>query len=117
VALVLLDDDRRGADVHLLDDTRWPVQRLCGIPTIAAGSQSVVEGAAVDLLRGEGGALVPGVARPAAAPAFVLVWWRAGLGRLDDVGGRGLRRGRVTPRELLRSEITSAGWQILQPAW
>src|SRR5262249_11149891 len=54
----------------------------------------VVGGAAVDLLRWEGGALVPGVARLAAALAFVLAWWRGGLGRLDDVGGRGLRRGR-----------------------
>src|SRR3954467_15670573 len=54
----------------------------------------MIEGPAVDRLGGEGGALVLGVPGLAADPAPVLALRRRWLGRLDDVGGRGLGRRR-----------------------
>ena len=54
----------------------------------------MIEGTAVDRLGGECGAFVLGVSglSPDRAPVLALGRWR--LGRLDDVGGRGLGRRR-----------------------
>jgi hypothetical protein len=54
----------------------------------------MIEGPAVDGLGREGDAFVLGMAGLPADAALVLAlrWWR--LGRLDDVGGRGLGGGR-----------------------
>ena len=54
----------------------------------------MIEGPAVDGLGREGGALVLGVAGLPADAASVLALRRWRLGRLDDVGGRGLGGGR-----------------------
>src|ERR1700730_19406709 len=56
---------------------------------VGAAVQGVIEGAAVDLLGTEGGALVLGVAGLAADLALVLARERGVLQRLDDVGGGG----------------------------
>jgi hypothetical protein len=59
-----------------------------------AGVEAMVEGAAVDGLGREGGALVLGMAGLAADATPLLALWRRGLGRLDEIGGRGLGGGR-----------------------
>src|SRR4051795_9116272 len=54
----------------------------------------MIEGPGVDGLGREGGSLVLGMAGLPADPASVLARGRWRLGRLDDVGGRGLGGGR-----------------------
>ena len=92
---VLLDRERDLADVDLLDDP-WREGR--GREQIMAAAraevEAMVEGAAVDGLGRESGAFVLGMAGLAADAASVLAFGRWRLGRLDDVGGRGLGGGR-----------------------
>ncbi len=54
----------------------------------------MIEGSAVDGFGREGDTLVLGMAGLPADAAMVLALWRWRLGRLDEVGGRGLGGGR-----------------------
>src|SRR3954467_2755971 len=102
---VLLDRQRRLDDVDLLNDARGDGPHgLEVMATRGAVVEAMIEGPVVDGLAREGDSLVLGVAGLAADAAFVLALrWRR-LGRLDDVGGRGLGGGRgvlACRRELL----------------
>src|SRR4051812_41882631 len=92
---VLLDRQRHLDDVDLLDHA-WGdgPHGLEVMATRGAAVEAMIEGAAVDGLGPEGGALVLGMAGLAADAASVPArrGWR--LGRLDDVGGGGPGGGR-----------------------
>src|SRR4051794_19821109 len=92
---VLLDRQRHLDHVDLLDHA-WGEGRkgLEVMATRGAAVEAMIEGAAVDSLGREGGALVLGMAGLAADAASVLAFRRRRLGRLDDVGGGGLGGGR-----------------------
>ena len=68
---VLLDGQLRRLEIDLLDDQGQPAVEAQLAATAGAAVQGVVE-EMVDLLRGEQGAFVLGMARLAAAFAFVL---------------------------------------------
>src|SRR3954462_15297150 len=92
---VLLDRQRHLDDVDLLDHA-WGdgPHGLEVMATRGAVVEAMIEGPGVDGLGREGDAFVFGVAGLAADAAAVLsLRWRR-LGRLDDVGGRGLGGGR-----------------------
>ena len=91
---MLLDRQRDRSDVDLLnhswrDGQGGPQDLAAG----GAGVEAVIEGPAVDGLGREGGAFVLGMAGLPTDSAAVLSlrWWR--LGRLDEVGRRGLGGG------------------------
>jgi hypothetical protein len=94
VTAVLLDRQRDLADIDLLDH---PGRDGQGGPQVVAargaGVEAMVEGPGVDGLGREGGSLMLGMAGLPADPASVLARRRWRLGRLDDVGGRGLGGG------------------------
>ena len=95
MAAMLLDRQRDLADIDLLDHPRRDGQGGAQVMAAAgAGVEAMIEGPGVEGLGREGGALVLGMAGLPADAAFVLsLRWRR-LGRLDDVGGRGLGGGR-----------------------
>src|SRR3954464_15038906 len=105
---VLLDRQRDLAGIDLLDHPRRDGQGgPQGMAARGAGVEAMVEGPAVDGLGREGDAFVLGMAGLSADTAFVLALWRWRLGRLDDVGGRGLgrRRGVLTCRGELPGQL------------
>ena len=78
-------------EVDPLDDDRLSVIGQEQVTAAAgAGIQQVVGGLRSEHLARERDALVRGVSRLAAGLAPRLTGWRLGLGRLDDIGGRGL---------------------------
>src|SRR5208282_1131107 len=87
------------------------------MPAPGAKIEAMVERIAVDQFRREGGAFVLGVTGLPADAAPLLALRRCRLGRLDDVGGRRLGRGRgILPRsgELLL-ETSDGALEHLQP--
>ena len=92
---MLLDRQRHLADIDLLDHPRRESEG--GLQVMAArgaGVEAMIEAPAVDGFRRERGAFVFGMSGLSADSAMVLALWRWRLGRLDDVGGRGLGGGR-----------------------
>src|SRR5271157_4196943 len=97
---MLLDHQRHVVDVDLLDhpghDRGHGLQVM---PAPGAKIEAMVERIAVDQFRREGGAFVLGVPGLPADAAPLLALRRGWFGRLDDVGGRRLGRGRgILPR-------------------
>src|ERR1700730_200165 len=94
VTAMLFDRQRHLMDLDLLDDARGGGGGLQAVSAAGAEEQDVVVRSAVDLLRWEQDTLVFGVSGLSTDAALVLALRRWRLGRLDDVGGRGLGRGR-----------------------
>jgi hypothetical protein len=115
---MLLDHQRHVVDVDLLDhpghDRGHGFQVM---PAPGAKIEAMVERIAVDQFRREGGAFVLGVTGLPAVAAPLLALRRCRFGRLDDVGGRRLGRGRgILPRrgELLL-ETSDGALERLEP--
>ena len=91
---MFLDRPRHFEDVDLLDHPRRNGE---GGPQVmrarGAEFEAVIEGPGVDRLGREGGTFVLGMSGLSADSALVLALWRWGLGRLDEIGGRGLGGG------------------------
>ena len=114
-ASVLLDGQLRRLDIDLLDDQSQSAVETQRAAAAGTGGKRV-DKELIDLLRGEQGAFVLGMARLAAAMAFVLAGRRRRRGRLDDVrrGRLGGSRGVLAGGGELLLQTSHRGLQLLQ---
>jgi hypothetical protein len=113
---MLFDRQRHLMDLDLLDDARRGGGGLQAVSATRAEVEEVIVRSAVDLFGWKRDTLVFGVSGLSTDAALVLALQRWRLGRLDDIGGRGLgrRRGILARRGELRLQLRDGALEDIE---